>query len=257
MGWIDLNADVGEGMPGDAALLEVVTSANVACGGHAGDDDTMRQTLRWAQTHGVQVGAHPGWPDRAHFGRRPHSATRAEVHAVLNAQIGALEKHAQDLGVSVHYVKLHGAMSNQAAVDPALANAVADVLLARKLAWLVMPQTVMEKIALERSVPHFCEAFADRTYAHDGTLSPRTQPGAVLHDATEAALRAVAMVNRHSVPLPDDAWLPARIHSLCVHGDNPQALAMASAVRAALAAAGWRARAFGLDSRATPDLCPD
>ena len=147
-------------------------------------------------------------------------------------------------------------MSNQAAEDPALAGSVADVLLTRGLPWLVMPMTVMHHVAMERAVPHFCEGFVDRTYTPAGTLTPRSTPGAVLHDPGQAAIRAVAMVTRQSLPLPESSWLPAPIASLCVHGDNPQALAMASAVRAALEAAGWRARAFGLDLRAASDDCP-
>ena len=244
MAVFDLNADVGEGVANDAALLAVVTSANVACGGHAGDPATMRATLRTAQRYGVVVGAHPGWADRAHFGRARQQLPADGGVATLDAQIAALRAIAAELGTPVRYVKLHGALANQAAEDPALAATVAQVLAASGLGWLVMAQTAMQQAATTARIPHYCEAFADRTYTPQGLLTPREQPGAVLHDAAAIADRALAMLSRQALPLADGRWLPAAVDSLCVHGDTPGALDIARTLRQRLTAAGWQARAL-------------
>ena len=237
---IDLNADLGEGMPFDAALLALVTSANVACGGHAGDAATMRQTLLAAQQHGVTVGAHPGWPDPAHFGRQALMLPLRELHATLTQQVLALQAIARDVGVAVRYVKLHGALANQAAADPQLAADIADWLRPLGLGWLVMAQTAMQRAAERSQIPYFSEAFADRSYTQQGLLTPRDVPGAVLHDPQEVVARGLEMLQRQALPLADGSWLPARIDSLCVHGDTAGALAIARALRTRLHDAGWQ-----------------
>jgi UPF0271 protein len=244
MASIDLNADLGEGMLFDAALLAVVTSANVACGGHAGDAATMRRTVRTAQEHGVTVGAHPGWPDRGHFGRKPWSMPLPELRATLTHQVDALQAAAKELGATVAYVKLHGALANQAAADPQLARHIARWLGERRLGWLVMAQSAMQRAAEQADVRFFTEAFADRTYTRAGLLTPRDVPGAVLHDPEDVAARALAMLERQALPVADGSWLTARIDSLCVHGDTPEALAMAQTLRTRLHDAGWQLQAL-------------
>ncbi len=244
MAYVDLNADLGEGMLGDAALLTVVTSANVACGGHAGDAATMRRTLAAAQQHGVTVGAHPGWADPAHFGRRAMPLSAESIRTTLQTQVAALVALGQVQGWPVKYVKLHGALANQVAADDAAALAVGNLLREVNLGWLVMPLTAMHRAALLLDVVHYCEAFADRTYTADGHLTPRTQEGAVLHDADAIAARALEMVRRQALPTNSGAWLAARIDSLCVHGDTPDALDIAHALRQRLEAERWQVRAL-------------
>lgn len=241
---IDLNADLGEGMAGDAALLAVVTSANIACGGHAGDDATMRATVAAARKHQVVIGAHPGWPDRDNFGRQPMTMDADQLADVLLGQIEALRTVAAAHDWPVRYVKLHGALSNQVAADEALADVTARILVRTGLGWLVMPGTAMHRAALSHGVHFRCEAFADRTYDASGLLTPRSQPGAVLHDAPSIAARAVEMVKRQALPLAHGSWGPARVDSLCVHGDTPDAVAIAVAVRRALADSGVRIAAL-------------
>ncbi len=244
MAHVDLNADLGEGMLGDAALLAVVTSANVACGGHAGDATTMRQTLAAAQQHGVTVGAHPGWADPAHFGRLAMPLSADAIRTTLHAQIAALVALGEVQGWPVRYVKLHGAFANQVATDDAAALVVGNVLREQNLGWLVMPLTAMHRAAVRLEVVHYCEAFADRTYTADGHLAPRTEPGAVLHDADAIAARALEMVRRQALPANGGAWLSARIDSLCVHGDTPDALDIARTLRKRLEAEHWQVRAL-------------
>ena len=239
MGQIDLNADVGEGLPLDAELLSVVTSANIACGGHAGDAATMRLALAAARQNRVVVGAHPGWPDRPHFGRVRMTLPLAQLQATLDAQLAALQAAAHERQWPVRYVKLHGALANQAAEDPELAREVALWLRGKRLGWLVMAQTEMQTAARDHGVPHHTEAFADRAYAPTGLLVARGEPGAVLDHSDAIAERAVAMLQRQALPLADGNWLPSRIDSLCVHGDTPGALAHARTLRARLERAGW------------------
>ncbi len=244
MAQIDLNADLGEGMPFDAALLDVVTSANVACGGHAGDAATMRQTVLAAKLRHVVVGAHPGWPDRRHFGRMRMEMPRAALRAALQDQVTALAAIARELDWPVDYLKLHGALANQVAEDAEMARTVGEAARAAGLGWLVMAQTAMHKVAVEMAIAHRTEAFADRSYGENGLLTPRDQPGAVLHDPDHVADRALEMLQRQALPLANGAWLPTRIDSLCVHGDTPEALALATRLRTQLEGAGWQVRAL-------------
>ena len=244
MARIDLNADVGEGMALDVALLAVVTSANVACGGHAGDAATMRATLLGAQHHGVTIGAHPGWADPGQFGRARLTLPLHALRETLQTQLAALQAVARETGTAVRYVKLHGALANQAAEDDALADAVAGVLHEAQLGWLVMPRTAMQRAAQGAQVLFHTEAFADRTYDAHGLLTPRDKPGAVLHAPHVIADRACAMLERQALLLADGRWLATPIDSLCVHGDTPGALAIAEILRARLLERGWQVRAL-------------
>ncbi len=244
MAQIDLNADVGEGMALDAGLLGIVTSANVACGGHAGDRVTIRATLKLAREHGVTVGAHPGWPDRGHFGRQRLTWPVADLRATFFAQIADLQGAALETGWPVRYVKLHGALANQVAEDEALAQTVAAWVRETGLGWLVMARTAMERAAERAGVPARLEAFADRSYTPQGLLTPRDQPNAVLHEPNAVAARALMMLERQALPLADGTWLPTRIDSLCVHGDTPDALVIAQTLRIALQGAGWQVKSL-------------
>ena len=226
---IDLNADLGEGDTDDDGLLAVVSSANVACGGHAGDAATMRRVCAEAARRGVRIGAHVSYDDREGFGRRDRDVPRAQLAADVLRQIGALAAFGE-----VAYVKPHGALYNRIVHDDQQAGAVIDAMKAWRapLPVLGLPGARVLALARAAGLPAVEEGFADRAYTADGRLVPRTQPGAVIHDPADAARRAVALA--HS----------GRVRSLCVHGDTPGAVAMARAVREALAAAGLRIAPF-------------
>lgn len=238
---IDLNADLGEGfgpwaMGDDAAMFALVTSANVACGGHASDPETMFRTLALAREHDVSVGAHPSYPDLLGFGRRRLPATVAEIERFVAAQVGALLAVAALAGHPVRYVKPHGALANVAAAERDVADAIARSVRAvdRGLAVLAISGTELKRAAADAGLRVFSEIYADRGYAADGQLVPRSQPGALIHDAEEAAARLVAFLDSGVMPTVDGGGVKLAVDSICVHGDNPAAVAMATRVRAML-----------------------
>jgi UPF0271 protein len=242
---IDLNSDLGEGygpwaMGDDAALLDIVTSANIACGGHAGDPETMFQTLDAAAKRGVTIGAHPGYADRIGFGRRVIPMSPAEIGRMVAAQVGALAGVAALAGAEVRYVKPHGALANLAADDRAVADAITSTIAALpgKLVLLAISGTELELAARAAGVEVFSEVFADRAYLPNGRLVPRSRPGAVLHDATEAADRLFTFLETGRMPVIGGDPIPLAAQSICIHGDSPGALAMARVVSARLRAAG-------------------
>lgn len=249
---IDLNADLGEGfgpwtMGQDAALLAVVSSANIACGGHAGDPDTMFATLVEAGRQGVAVGAHPGYADLAGFGRRIIPMTEGAIERMVAAQIGALMGVAALAGVRVEYVKPHGALANLAADDADVAAAIARAVRAvsRDLAVLAMSGTVLEPAARDAGLAVYSEVFADRAYRPDGRLVPRSDPGAVLHDAGEVTARILGFLHSGRMPVQGGGDVALAARSICVHGDSPDAVALARGLRAALETAGIPVAAFG------------
>lgn len=247
---IDLNSDLGEGfgpwrMGDDAAMLRVVTSANVACGGHASDPETMYDTLCLARENGVIVGAHPGFNDREGFGRRVIPMAADEIGRMCAAQIGALIGVAAQADVAVRYVKPHGALGNLSAADRGVADAiVAAVARIPGLAILAISGTQTEQAARAAGVPVFSEIFADRGYMSSGQLVPRGQNGAMIHDAGEAAARLVDFLATGLMPVVDGAPIPLAAQSICVHGDSPGAVAMAVEIRARLLAEGVELRSF-------------
>ena len=245
---IDLNADVGEGSGTDEALLDVVTSASIACGVHAGDATTMATTLAAALRRGVAVGAHPSYDDRRGFGRRPVEVTPDELTAGLVSQIGALATMAQEVGTAVSYVKPHGALYGAMAAHPPTTGAALDALGALgvfgNLVLLAPAGSAALSLAASRGVPVAAEVFADRAYAPDGTLVPRDRPGAVITDPDEAARRAVLLATEARVTAIDGTVLTLDADSICVHGDTPSAAAIATAVRTALESAGVAVRRF-------------
>ncbi|MCU0618998.1 MAG: LamB/YcsF family protein [Gemmatimonadaceae bacterium] len=242
---IDLNADMGEGvgpwhMGADAELLALVTSANVACGFHAGDPTIMRETARAAHAHGVALGAHPGLPDLVGFGRRELRITPDEAHALVLYQIGALQAMARAAGTRVGHVKPHGALYTMAARDAALSEAIAravhDADPSLVLVGLADSETTRAGTRVGLRVAH--EGFADRRYRADGTLVPRSAPDALLDEVHEAVAQATALATGAPIGTQDGAPRVIRCDTLCLHGDGPHAVAFARAIRTALAAAG-------------------
>ncbi len=239
---VDLNADVGEGAGADGdddALLDVVTSASVACGVHAGDPDTMRRTLEAAARRGVVVGAHPSYPDREGFGRRAMDMAPARVAEEVLAQVRALDALARVSGTRVRYVKPHGALYLRMADDEACARAIAEACHHAGELFLVAPAgSRAVQVAASAGVRVATEAFADRAYDSQGRLVPRADPGAVLTDPEEVARRAVAIAVDHRVSAVDGTMISLVASSICVHGDTPGADVLARRVRAALEGAG-------------------
>ncbi|QDZ15042.1 LamB/YcsF family protein [Humibacter ginsenosidimutans] len=248
---IDLNCDLGESfgawsMGDDTAMLENVSSANVACGFHGGDPATMLATCRAARDRGVVIGAHVSYRDLAGFGRRFIDVAPADLHADVLYQLSALAGVAASVGSEVRYVKPHGALYNRIVTDEQQAAAVADAVASfpARLSVLGLADSAIERACARRDVPFVREAFIDRAYLADGTLVPRGMPGAVLGAADGVAERAVLMAAEGVVRTIDGETVPLSAASLCVHGDSPDAVAMAVAVRAALTAAGIEIEAF-------------
>lgn len=242
---IDLNSDLGEGfgpwsMGDDSAMLDVVSSANVACGGHASDPETMFATLRQAAARGVTIGAHPGYADRAGFGRRIIPMPVAELGRMMVAQIGALQALAAVAGTEVRYVKPHGALGNLAAADPEVAAILVAAIAALPghLAVLAISGTALDLASRKAGLETRSEIFADRAYLSSGQLVPRSRPGAVLHDPEVAADRLLAMLDTGRMPVVDGGPIPLRAESICVHGDTAGALDMARRIRNRLTEAG-------------------
>lgn len=235
---VDLNADLGEGMGDDGAMLDLVSSANVACGGHAGDVETMYRTMAAAAARGVVVGAHPGYADREHFGRRDLAMDPDAIGRMVVAQVGSLRAVATQVPVAVRYVKLHGALANLAARSSDVAEAVVRAVTAMdpQLPLLAISGTELELVARRRGHPVFSEIYADRAYLADGRLVPRSRDGAVLHDVDEVADRVVGALESGTMPTIDGRRIPLAADSVCVHGDTPGAVAMATRLVAQLRA---------------------
>lgn len=243
---INLNADLGESfgawrMGSDEALLDVVGSANIACGFHAGDPGVMRRTVAAAAARGVSIGAHPSFPDLQGFGRRRMDIAEPELEAMLIYQIGALAALARAEGARLSHVKPHGALNNMAAADLALARCVARAVreVDPALILLAPVRSRLLEAGREAGLPVVQEVFADRAYAEDGSLAPRAQPGAVLHGAAACVAHVLAMLRDGAVHTLGGARLPVPLQSICVHGDDAEAVATARAVRAALEQAGF------------------
>lgn len=240
MTWLDLNADLGEGIGNDEAMLEIVSSANIACGGHAGDLVTMVVALRAAKSLGVTVGAHPGFADPDNFGRRRLVLSPEQLDATVRGQVRDLAERAVEEGVPLRYVKLHGALANMAAEEPAIAAVcfAACEGLVRGLGILAIDHSAQAEVAETLGYPVVREAYADRAYQPSGLLLPRSEPGAVIHDVGFIAERALRLAEAGEIVAVDGTIIATDARSLCIHGDNPEAVAIARAVRDALEAAG-------------------
>ncbi len=228
---IDLNCDLGEGCASDAQLMPLITSANVGCGFHAGDAETTFGALRLAAQHGVQVGAHPGFPDREEFGRRELDWPADRIYRECLFQVGALTALAKDAGCVVCYVKPHGALYNMACRDAGLATPIVAAAAQLGLAVMGLPASQLERAA-HGKIAFIPEGFADRRYRADGTLTPRGQPDAFIEDPALAVEQAKLLIAQQG------------IRTLCVHGDNPKALQFVSALRSGLLNSGFAIRAF-------------
>lgn len=241
---IDLNCDLGESfgqyrLGDDAAMLEIVTSANIACGLHAGDPPVMRETVTLAARRGVAIGAHPGYPDLQGFGRRAMDLQPAELETFLIYQLGALAGFTQAAGAHLTHVKPHGALYNQAVADREIAAAIARAVASfdPTLIVVTLPEAALRVAARGNGLRVALEGFADRAYLADGTLAPRQRPGAVIHDPELATARAVRMITQGEVETIEGTVIPLRVNTLCVHGDTPGAAILAAQLRHALEAA--------------------
>ncbi|TBC94317.1 LamB/YcsF family protein [Rhizobium leguminosarum] len=248
---IDLNSDLGEAfgpwrMGDDTAILDVVTSANIACGGHAGDPATMVETLALASERGVVAGAHPGFADREGFGRRLIPLSIREVEQLVATQTGTLMGAAALAGARIRYIKPHGALANWAADERPVADAIirATRAVSPELAILAISGTELEHAARDAGITVFSEIFADRGYLSTGRLVPRNLPGAMIDDPAEAAARLIGYLSSGLMPTVDGVPIPLDAHSICVHGDSPGALAMAVHVRRELQKAGIEVAPF-------------
>ena len=236
---IDLNCDLGEGAGHDAALMPLITSANIACGAHAGDAATMRATVALAQKHGVALGAHPGFVDRENFGRIEIALPPSEVRALVASQIDALRAFG-----SLRHVKAHGALYNMAARDAALAEVMAEAVHTADptLILFVLPNSALARAAQARGLRIANEVFADRTYQRDGSLTSRSRPDALIHDEAAAVAQVLRMVREGVVRATDGTDVPIVADTVCLHGDGPHPVEFARRLRAELGAAGIEVR---------------
>lgn len=228
---IDLNCDLGEGAAFDAQLMPFITSANIACGAHAGDAETAAAALRLAKEHEVHAGAHPGFFDREHFGRRDLVRTEQQIYDDCIYQVSALIGLARSVGLALHYIKPHGALYNLACRDDAYARPLIAVAQFFQLPMLGLPHSRLQALC-GRQTPFIAEGFADRRYRLDGSLVPRSEPGAFVENPEEAVRQVFQLVQQHGV------------RTLCVHGDNPQAVVFVRELRTAMTQAGFTLRAF-------------
>ena len=242
---VDLNSDMGEGfgpwkMGDDAALLDVITSANIACGMHAGDPDVMARTMRMAVAKGVGIGAHPGFDDLRGFGRRRLPMSHGELANLVSYQLGAAQGMAKAAGGHVRHLKLHGALANMCSEDIEMARACYRAALAvdPDIVVMVLAATAQQQAMEELGGSWAGEIFADRAYNDDATLVDRALPGAVLHDAEVAAKRILAMLDEDAIIAESGKRIPARIDTICLHSDTPEAVEMARALHRLLSDAG-------------------
>ena len=242
---IDLNCDMGESygawkMGADAGVMPFISSANIACGFHAGDPATIRQTVRLAVDHGVAIGAHPSLPDLMGFGRRPMKISPQDMYDLVVYQAGAVEAFARAAGAKLHHVKCHGALYNMAAVDEGLSEAMARAVkdLGGDLILYALSNSLMMKIARQQGIRVAGEVFADRGYSDDGTLAPRDTPGGMIEDAAQSVKQALAMVEGGTVTSLNGRRVPVAADTLCLHGDQPGAVAFAKEIRKAFSEKG-------------------
>ncbi|MCC5964230.1 MAG: LamB/YcsF family protein [Rhodobacteraceae bacterium] len=248
---IDLNADMAESfgpwpMGADAELLQIISSANIACGFHAGDPDVMAQAMAQAVANGVGIGAHPGLPDLQGFGRRRMQIAPTEARHLVAYQLGAAQAMARMAGGSVRHLKLHGALANMAAEDEGLARAAYEGALAvdPEIILMVISGTAQARAAQALGARIAHEIFADRAYTEDGLLMDRRQPGAVIHDPDQVCARILDMLRAGAIITAEGTHLPAQIDTICLHGDTAGAVALARALHDALRREGVEIRPF-------------
>lgn len=229
---IDLNCDMGEGMNNDAQIMPYISSANIACGAHAGDTSIMQETIRLAQQYKVAIGAHPSYPNREHFGRIEIQMTADELYNEVLQQIQLIKKIAREEGASLHHVKPHGALYNSAAknieVAEAIAKAIHDVDPSLKVYGL--PNSIFENVCVAMGLNYVGEGFADRTYTDDGSLTPRTMPHALITDRAVSIEQVMNMVQQGAVRTTAGNMIPMSVKTICIHGDGEHAIEFAKAL---------------------------
>ena len=242
---IDLNADLGEGCEFDVELMGIVSSCNIACGGHAGDPRSMAETVDLAVANEVAIGAHPAYPDRSGFGRVSHFQSGEKLHKSLIYQLDTLQKIARNGGNSLTHVKPHGALYNDAAGDRPLAKIVVQAVqqVCDNAAIIGPPKSELERVAAEKNMTFIAEAFVDRAYLPDGSLVPRSEPNAVHADMNTITTQAVMLATKNRLTAENGEVLSVRADTLCIHGDTANAAEIAIAVRDVLLASGVSIRA--------------
>jgi UPF0271 protein len=241
---IDLNCDLGEGAGNDEALMPLITSANIACGAHAGDEQTMRATVRLAIRHGVAIGAHPGFADHEHFGRRELALAPAEIVTLVRGQVETLRKIAREEGAVVGHVKPHGALYNVSAREPAVAAAIAEAVASvdAGLALFGLAGSVSLAAGRARGLRVVAEVFADRTYQADGSLTPRGRADALIEDPATAVNQVLRMIRERTVRAIDGTDVAITADTVCLHGDGAEAVTFALGLREALSRVGVHLR---------------
>ena len=244
---IDLNCDVGEGYGYDAELMSIVTSANIACGYHAGDAVTMKETVDLAIKNGVSIGAHPGYPDREGFGRRAKDISTPEIFEIITDQIFALQQITSTAGVRLQHVKPHGALYNQAAKDPFLAGTIAAAVktVDKDLILFGPAGSALIEAGSQAGLRTAAEVFADRTYLSDGSLTPRSEPNALIDDVDKAVSQIMAIITNLNVATIDGGTLPLNADTICIHGDGANPVEFAQAIRDSLVKSGVEVASIG------------
>ena len=230
---IDINCDMGEGIGNDEELMPFITSASIACGYHAGDEQTMRDTVLLAKKYGVAVGAHPSYNDREHFGRIEMECTPEEVYGLVVHQVKALELIASECGVALHHVKPHGALYNRAAREPLLAKAIAEAVWAcnKDLILYGLSGSFLVSEGQAAGLATWSEAFADRTYGDDGSLTPRKEANALITDPAAAVRQVESIVREGAVTSVNGIRISLLAQTICIHGDGPSAVLIAKAIK--------------------------
>lgn len=230
--YIDLNCDLGEGIGNDEEILNYITSANIACGYHAGDYEIMKKTVGMCKNKGVKIGAHPGFPDRENFGRKNMDMSLNEIKKCVNDQVKSIYKLTKDFNVELNHVKPHGALYNMAAKDYSIAKAIAETIydIDKKIILVGLSNSNIIKAAEDTGLEFLNEVFADRAYNNDGTLVSRTIDGAVLHDIDLCVDRVVKMIKEKKVESIDGTEINIKVDTICLHGDNEEALQLAKSI---------------------------
>jgi UPF0271 protein len=236
--WVDLNCDLGEGCTTDEAIMPFISSANIACGYHAGDEATIKKTLSLAKTFQVAVGAHPSYPDRANFGRKEMELPVSEIKSLVITQINLVKKFAEEIGLKLHHVKPHGALYNKAAKDEAIAIAIAEAVyeVDPSLILFGLANSESGKAAKKMGLPFYNEVFADRTYTDQGQLTPRTEANAMITTDEEAIQQVMQMLQEETVTSTNGKKIPIQADTICIHGDGEHAVSFAKHINAMIKA---------------------
>jgi len=236
LGKIDLNCDMGEGYTTDALIMPLISSANIACGYHAGGGELMQETIRLAIQHGVAIGAHPSFDDKEGFGRREMQLSNDEIYRLVKEQINIFRKTAAEEGASLHHVKPHGALYNMAAKDAKVADAISKAIIDIDASLILygLPNTASETSAAQHGLPFYREVFSDRTYTDKGLLTPRNQPNAIIEKAEQSIEQVLQIILHKTLISTTGREIPIKADTVCIHGDGKHAVAFAQTINRAL-----------------------